>query len=257
MASSRRLVKSAALQIYPAGLQNRLRFLTRPAALPLLLLLLALSTVFLFGNDRGHFYRSGHHDWITAQHLAQAVNLSPQHNFLPFVSRTLDLNGEPSYAVYTRWPIGSYALVKLVSLPFAPSLPGQLYAARVLMLLFYAGTALLAYLALCRLTGGRWVALAATLLTFSSYYLLYYNDAYAPDVGPALFGVMLTFHGMVVFTQEGRFRQLLVKAGVALLLCWHVYALLLPFIVLGLAVWLIKSLRYPCQPPLPPPPTLG
>ena len=36
---------------------------------PLLLLLLALSTVFLFGNDRGQFYRNGHHDSVSVNHL--------------------------------------------------------------------------------------------------------------------------------------------------------------------------------------------
>ena len=50
-----------------------------------------------------------------------------------------------------------------------------------------------------------------------------------------LFAVMLTFHALVVFVQEGRFRQLVVKTCAALLLGWHVYALLLPFIVFGLA----------------------
>ena len=51
---------------------------------------------------------------------------------------------------------------------------------------------------------------------------------------------MLTFHGMTVFIQEGRFRQLLVKTCIALLLGWHVYALLLPFIVFGLVGEIIK-----------------
>ncbi len=82
--------------------------------------------------------------------------------------------------------------------------------------------------------------MTATLLAFSSYYALYYSDAFAPDAVPALFGMMLTFHGMVVFVQEGRFRQLLVKSCVALLLCWPVYALLLPFVVLGMASELVK-----------------
>ena len=50
-----------------------------------------------------------------------------------------------------------------------------------------------------------------------------------------LFAVMLVFHGMVVFVQEGRFRQLLARTCVALLLGWHVYAFLLPFLILGLA----------------------
>ena len=60
------------------------------------------------------------------------------------------------------------------------------------------------------------------------------------------FGAGMVFHGMVVFVQEGRFRQLLAKTCAALLLGWHVYALLLPFIVLGFggeAIALIRSAR--------------
>ena len=43
-----------------------------------------------------------------------------------------------------------------------------------------------------------------------------------PETVMDLFGVMLTFHGMVVFVQEDRFRQLLGKVCAALLLGWHV-----------------------------------
>ncbi len=230
-------------------LRGRLAFLTQPGALPLVLLLLAMATVFLFGNDRGHFYRDGHHDWITSQHLAQAVNLSPGHNFLPFVNRTLTAGGEPSYITYSSWPVGSYALVKLAILPFGDDFAARLYAARILLLLLFAGSAVLSYLAMARLTRDSWVALTATLLAFASYYCLYYNDSYAPDAIPGFFGFVLAFHGMVLFVQEGRFRQLLVKSGIALLLCWQVYALLLPFILIGLAIELFKARAGGSTPP--------
>ena len=52
---------------------------------------------------------------------------------------------------------------------------------------------------------------------------------------------MLVFHGMAIFVQEGRFRQLLVKSCVALLLGWHVYAFLLPFIIFGMAAELLQA----------------
>lgn len=216
------------------ALANGARALLRPAVLPLVLLLGALSSVFLFGNDRGHFYRDGSHDWLTSQHLAQAVNLSLADRFLLFVDRTHDADGAPSYSTYGRWPVGSYALVKLAVLPFEGNLSVSIYAARVATLLLFAAAAVVAYLALARLVD-RWVALTATLLAFSSQLALYYSDAFAPDAIPALFGLLLAFHGMVVFAQEKRFAQLLVKSCVALLLCWQVYALLLPFIVLGIA----------------------
>ena len=218
-------------------------------ALPLLLLLSALATVFLFGNDRGHFYRPGYHNLVSAHHLSVAENLSPAHNFLMFRGQTLDKDGTPSYYVpYNRFPLGGYALIKLAILPFGDGLVAKIYAARMVLLLFFAGSAALAYLSLCRLTANRWIALTATLLAFSSDYLLYYNDMIATENGLSLFGVLLTFHGMVLFAQEGRFRQLLVKACAALLLGWHVYALLLPFIVLGLLRELNRARRLSALP---------
>ena len=209
--------------------------------LPFALLLLALSTVLVFRGDRGHFYRPGHHDYTSAEHLAVAVNLSPEHNFARFRPLTLDAEGQHEYPLYGRYPIGGYAVIKLATLPFGGSLSAQLYAARVLLLLFFAAAAVMAYLSLSRLTSSRWVALAAVLLGFSSFYFLYYNDMINVEVSIDFFGVMLTFHGMVVFMQDGRFRQLLVKACIALLFGWHVYALLLPFIILGMGSDLIKA----------------
>lgn len=108
------------------------------------------------------------------------------------------------------------------------------------MWLLFAGTAALAHLSLCRLVSSKWTALAATVLAFSSYCCLYYNDLISAGAAVALFGLMLTFHGMVVFVQEGHFRQLMVKAVIALLLGGQVLVLLLPFLALGLAHELSK-----------------
>ena len=179
-----------------------------------------------------------------------AVNLSLEHGFQRFTRRVMDEDGAVGYDPYNRFPIGGYAAMKAATLPFGGSLSDQLTAARVLILLFYAAAAVLAYLSLCRIASNRWIALTATLLAFSSFHLLYYNDMTANEVMPDLFGVMLTFHGMVVFVQEGRFRQLLVKACIALLLGWHVLALVLPFVIFGLASELLRarsadSLRFP------------
>lgn len=209
--------------------------------LPLILLLIALSTVFLFGNNRGYFYRPGLHNGMSSNHLAVAANISYKHNFLGFLRQMLDENGTHAYSPYNRFPVGGYALIKLAILPFDGNLSAQIYAARMLMLLFFAAIGVLAYLSLCRLTSNRWIALTATLLSLSSYYCLYYNDLVAPEACPDLFGVLLVFHGMVIFVQKGYFRQLLVKTCLALLLGWHVFALLLPFIVLGLANEFIKA----------------
>ena len=211
--------------------------------LPLGLLLLALATVFVFAGDRGHFYRPGHHDWVSSEHLAVAVNLSPEHGLRMFHRQRPPADGV-TYKPYNRFPMGGYALLKLATLPFGEDLSAMIYAARMVMLLFFAAAAVLAYLALQRLipsTSNRWIALTATLLAFSSPYCLYYNDMILPTTAMDLFGVMLTLHGMVVFVQEGRFRQLLVKTCLSLLLGWHVFALLLTFIALGVVVELVRA----------------
>ena len=221
---------------------DRIRSALQSAWLPMALLILALSTVFVFGGDRNYLYRpEGSHNWISSQHLTIAVNLSPEHGFQMFDRRVMNSDGSVHYKPYNRFPIGGYASIKLATLPVSSNPSAQIYAARVLMLLFFAGAAILAYLSLYRLTANRWIALTAILLSFSSYYLLYYNDMIANDGMPDFFGVMLTFHGMVVFVQEGRFRQLIAKICVALLLGWHVYALLAPFVIFGLASELLRA----------------
>ena len=138
------------------------------------------------------------------------------------------------YKLYSRFPIGGYALTKVAVLPFGNDLAAKLVAARVLMLLMCGGAAALSYLAIARIAGSRWVALVSVTLAFSSFYAVYYADAVFSQSAMEVFGIALAFHGAVVFAQEGRFRQLLVKVGVALLLGWRVYALLMPFIAFGL-----------------------
>ena len=209
---------------------------------PLLLLLLVFAALYLYGDGWGGFYRyDGGHDRYSAENMALADNLSPSHNFLMFFRQYPEPDGTPAYALYNRLPVGGFALIKLVILPFGGDLSAKLYAARMLMLLMFAGAAVLAYASLRRITSSRSTALAATLLAFSSYYVLYYSDMVANDLTMDLFAVLLVFHGITVYEQEGHFGQLLLKTGLALLIGWHVYALLLPFIVIGLGREIIRA----------------
>ena len=197
------------------------------------ILLAALAALFAFGGDRGFFYRSGNHNYNSAKTMAIAENLAPAHRFRLFSRVTLYEDGGAKYKFYSRFPVGSYALVKLVALPFGDDLMAKLLAGRALALLMFAGAAAAAYLAVARIASDGWIALAATLLAFSGYYALYYSDGVFNEGVMDMFGAALVFHGMVVFAQDGRFGQLLIKTAAALLLGWHVYALLLPFIALG------------------------
>ena len=212
--------------------------------LPPALLILALSALFAFGGDRGYFYRSPIHNENSAKNLALAENLSAADNFRLFAERRLYHDGSRYDRLYSRFPIGGTALIKLAIAPF-DSLAARLMAARTLALIMFCGAAALAYLAIARLASSRWIGLAAALIAFSSYYALYYSDEISNESAMDIFGVMLTFHGMVIFVQDGRFRQLLIKACAALLIGWHVYALLLAFIVFGLAREIAARLRLP------------
>ena len=216
-----------------------------PPLLPLLLLLLVLASMYLFGYRWDGFYQRGRgHDWNSTKNMALAENFSPSHNFLMFLYQyPMPPDGAPAYNVYNRFPVGSFALIKLVTLPFGDAIATKLYAARMLMLLIFAAAAAMAYLSLRRITASRSIALAATLLAFSSYFLLYYSDMISNEATMDLFGMLLVFHGMTVFIQEGRFGQLAAKTCFALLIGWHIYALLLPFIALGLGGEIIRAAR--------------
>ena len=228
---------------------QKLSFLQNRAWLPPALLLLALSSVFLFGDDqRSYFYKHRIHTEMSAKNLAIADNLSPEHHFLMFHGETLDADGRHTYEAYNRFPIGSYALIKLAILPFGDDLSDKISSALMLMLLFFAAAAFMAYLSLRRLTSSRWIALTAALLAFASPYPLYFNDVIASEASVDIFGALLVFHGMAVFEQDGRFRQLLLKTCIVLFLGWHVYALLLPYIAFGVMRELFRA-RSPASTP--------
>ncbi len=221
---------------------HKLASLPNRAWLPPALLLLALSSLFLFDGSRGHFRGTGGiHDQVSAKNMAITEHLSIDHRFLMFRGQTPDPYGNAGYRLNSRFPIGAYALIKLAILPFGDNLSAKILTARMLMLLFFVAAAVLAYLSLIRLTSSRWIALTAALLAFSSPYFMYYGDMISSEAIVDIFAVLLVFHAMALFMQEGRFLQLAVKTCAALLLGWHVYAMLLPFIAFGLTRELIKT----------------
>lgn len=219
---------------------------------PLLLLLAALATLFPFFNESGPLHRPEFvTDHISFDHLSIAKNLSAEHGWLGFTSRRVSPDGESYYRLYHRFPPVGYALIKLAILTQPGDSWGQVQAARMLMLALYAGAAVLAYASLVLITGRRWLPVAATLAAFGSFTALRSCDLVATEGVVDLFGTMLAFHGIARYCFPGepgiprapcgrpRFGQLLAKACVALLLGWHVCALLAPFLGLGVVVALV------------------
>lgn len=197
------------------------------------ILAFALSTMLFFAGERSQFYRSTNHDYYTAKNLAIAENLSPRHDFRLFKRIYPGPTGAEQYEMYSRFPVTAHLLVKLAVALAGDDLSAKVYFGRMLMLALFCGAAALLYHALTRLLGDPTVALAATMLAFSSQYMLYYADMVSTENGIDCFGFMLTFHGIATFAVRRRLPQLLAKTGVALLLGWHVFGLLLPFVALG------------------------
>ena len=210
---------------------------------PFAILLAVMLAWLAMGLDRDYFYRPQAHSSQSAETLAMADNLSPSRAFLIFRRAYLRADGETGYEVYSRFPLGGYALVRLAMLPFGDDLAAKILAARALTLAMFGGAAALFYLALARLLANRWAALGAVALAFSGHYLLYYSDMIDTERTMGVFGIALTFHGMAVFVREGRVRQLALKAGAAVLLDWQALALLLPFAVFGAAGEALRAAR--------------
>jgi hypothetical protein len=202
------------------------------------LLIVALACLFLFQNGRNSFL-PGHHGYLSSHGLSIAANLSARHHFLMFNVARLQADGSTSLEAYNRFPPGAFLAIHGVTRPVAGSLELQIFAAHQLMNVFFAAACLAGFLAIRRLVANGWIALGATLLGFSGYYCLYYNDMVFNDV-PALFGVMLVLHGLVVFVQEDAPGQLLARIAVALLLGWQVYALIGAFLLVSLAGMVYK-----------------
>ena len=233
------------------------------AAAPLLLLLGAFAGVLSFGGAAGRFERPFGGDPAETRTLAAAANLSADPSPLPFPARFLSgftgrsptADGEAAYhfAGPPPPPAGHWLLGAVTFHLGAGSenaLLARLAAARVLMALLFAGAALLAGLALGRLLGNRWLAAGATLLAFSAGLGAGGYDRVTLEGAPAVFGLFLAFHGLVVFAaggfrREGR-RPALLRCGAGMLFGFGAGALLLVFAAVGLlSGWLRRGAAVP------------
>ena len=219
--------------------------------MPLALLLCTLGSVAMFGPDRDLFLGKDHQsvhfmltqaESMTYDHLLDAINMWPRHYFVSVRSVDINADGEivPGRSMYNRFPVGGRLLLHVATLPFDDPW-NKVRAARTVMIVFFLSASTLAYFALTALGIDRWAAVAATLLAFGSCYHFAYHDMIATQGVMDLFGVMLVFHGMAAFAGGRRLGQLLAKTCAAVLLGWHVFGLLLPFVALGLALGLARS----------------
>lgn len=216
----------------------------RGAAAPAALLSAALAGVFLVGLARARSERPLVGDGASAAVLARAANLSREYDFALFTRLAPGAEGEVRRVGSPGVPLGGPALFGVALAAAGRDLRAQVTAARGLALSLLLGAAFLAYGSLRKLSENRWLAAGATLLALSL--LLATATGTGTGTGPVTlagaaeaFGALLLFRALVVFVREGRFRQLVVSAGAALLLTFSAHALLAAF----LALWLGLQLR--------------
>jgi hypothetical protein len=176
-------------------------------------------------------FQQGHHGFLSSHGATIAKNISLENNLLMFDLLSRDDEGNPVFHAYNRFPITSFLILKIPMLIFSKDLGFQILAARYTMILFYLGTMYFAYLALSLLLKNRLLSITIVLISFSSFYIQYYNDMIFNDTF-TLFGIFLVFHGISVYVGDNsKYAQLVIKSLLSILFGWQAYTLILVFII--------------------------
>lgn len=188
--------------------RHAVRLLQADVLLPCLAAAVLAAIVFLTQNrvvgwEPGYTeLQPGHHGWVSSHALAIIVKATPEHGFVGHALATVDEQGEPDYEYFDRYPVyfsaGMQALLSLT-----PRLSSKIYLAKQAMNLIFVLTACAAYLLLRKLTGRPLPSLAATVLSFTSGYLLFYKDMVHFDQ-PALLGMIVLLYAIALHALDGR-----------------------------------------------------
>jgi hypothetical protein len=170
---------------------------------------------------------------VSAHGMGLASSLSPKTGFVMYQMALRNADGDIEYTPYNPWPPIPFSLIRGAMAIGGSSLSRQVTSARTLMHLFMFAALIVAFLILRIIFKNEIASATATVLAFSSYYAMAYNDLVYNDV-PALFGCLLVVHGIVLFWKSGGYRQLVAKSLIAVSLGWQVFAVLGAFAVVSL-----------------------
>jgi len=213
--------------------------MTDAAAGRLAWLVLLLCLAVLLVSQQGSLgFQPGHHGYLTSMGLAMAKNLSAENRFLMFTQVAIDEGGNKVFSPHNRFPVLSYVLIKGAMSLSGVDLDAQMRWAHQLMNLFFWGGLVCSYLLIRQLSGRPLLAIAVCLISYSSYYMQYYNDMVFNDI-PALFGFLLVLLGVVSWRLTGSGHLLYIGIFVAIALGWQAYAVLVCWTTLE-ALWIAK-----------------
>jgi len=161
-----------------------------------------------------------------------------------FTQVSINQEGEKVFSPHNRFPVGSYILIKGAMSLAGGDLDAQMRWAHGLMNLFFWGGLVCSYLLIRQTSGRPLLAAAVCLVSYSSYYMQYYNDMVFNDI-PALFGFMLVLLGIVSWRRTGSGRLLYAGIFVAIALGWQAYAVLVCWATLEALAIAKRSWRDP------------
>ena len=163
----------------------------------------------------------------SAHGITLAKNLiNSDHPLFMFVGKELS-NGKTAYDAYNRFPVFPFLIIGTFIRPFTNDLTLQIYIARQIMNIFFFLSLIIVFRFVYELTNNKYLAVSAALVTFSSYYMLSYNDMIFNDT-PALFGFVTAFYGILAAQKNKlKFRHILFYALLPVSLGWQAYAVYL------------------------------
>ena len=150
--------------------------------LPFILLTLVGICIFLTEKSDGGFVPGGFYSGVSVHGLTLSKNLmNSEHPLFIFAGRELQ-DGKIVYDAYNRFPVFPFLLTGLIINPFEYDLSLQIYLARQLMNIFFFLSIIVAFKLVTELVKNRYLAISVVLITFSSYYMLTYNNLLFNDI---------------------------------------------------------------------------
>jgi hypothetical protein len=162
-------------------------------------------------------------------------------HFVMLFNKQILKDGKVNYHPYNRFPIFPFLLTGAVMQIFEPDLSMQIYSARQVMNIFFVFAFVLTFMIIKKILHDEYLALIAALMTFSTYYLLYYNDMIFNDT-PALFGFVLALF-LVVKTQKNELRklQLFLFPILSISTGWQPYAVFMTWFIVDTLLYQFRE----------------
>ena len=212
--------------------------------LPVLMGVVAL-TVFALQSYNIGFY-TPHHGWTSVHGLAIFQHATPENGFVGYAQTFRNPDGTVFYDYFDRYPFFFSAFSALL-LNITDHLPTEVYIFRQYMNVIFLLTMYVAYQLVWLFIQDRYLALAATVLSFCSHQILYFKDMIHYDQ-PALLMMLVLIYVIALYTSSSD-----PAGGRGRLKWWHVYAAALVAVAIGrgyasffvLALWfVIEMVRY-------------